>query len=130
MNAISMFTHKEQGSQISLFKIRIRNGFVYMKMDNHFLGGKQVGGPEKIIIVDSNQFLELWKNDPGVRKNNLPMAMNPYGVKTINFIMRKKDFPLVLVILYPWPMFIVIFRMFVKVLLKKLLVLSLATRIG
>lgn len=64
MNSIDIVTHKNNfNHEISLFKIRLHNGFAYMKVGNNFLGGMGVYGPEKIIIVDSNMFLELWKND-------------------------------------------------------------------
>ena len=35
-----------------------------MKVGHNFSGGKNVGGPEEVVIVDSKKFLDLWKNEP------------------------------------------------------------------
>lgn len=60
MNKIQIFTHKNKFHEDEfIFKIHIRNGLAYMKIGKSFLGRRNIGGPENIIIVDSNKFLEL-----------------------------------------------------------------------
>ncbi len=63
MNAIQILRHKnDYGAEKLIFKIRINKGFAYMC--NNFWSNTKISDSEQIVIVDSNKFLELWKNDP------------------------------------------------------------------
>ena len=50
---------------------------------------------DKVLIIDSAKFIELWKNGPNNHEQHLVLVISRYGKVITNFTMQKKDFPLV-----------------------------------
>lgn len=63
-----------------------------MCLGKRFMGGKGVGGPNEVVIIDNHKFLELWRMIPWDLKDHLLSEMRLHGTKIINFIMLKSDF--------------------------------------
>lgn len=82
----------KQGTKDILFKIPIRNGFAYMKTNHSFLGGMGLGGPEKIMIVDSHKFLKLWQNDQNNSERHLAFGDELIWRKDYKFHYAEKGF--------------------------------------
>lgn len=93
MDTISIIPHTNgYGHQISLFKIRLKDRFVYMNVGNHFLGGRGLGGPEKVIVIDSKKFLKLWKNDPRHSERHLALGNETIWRNDYKFHLAEKGF--------------------------------------
>ena len=93
MNTINLFSHTNDfGRQISLFKFRLKDRFVYMKVENHFLGERELGGSDKVIIINSKKFLELWKNDPRNSESHLALGNETTWRNDYKFHRAEKGF--------------------------------------
>ncbi|MBA3537617.1 MAG: hypothetical protein H0T84_13585 [Tatlockia sp.] len=96
MNAIQIIKHTNDfGVHSFVFKIRIKNGFAYMTLNKRFLRNANLGdSDEQIIIIDSNKFLELWKNDPRNSERYLAIGNEAVWRKDYKFHHAEEGFSL------------------------------------